>query len=406
MRRIAGVALAIWLLGAPSEAQGQADRDLSRLLEAHKAQPQDWKLCQQIGVAYVEAHQLEKALEYFQKAAELNPGFAPARKNAATVQWFLGRKDESERVFRALAKEIPADPVPRLYLGLAAYERRRYAEAKEHFEKAGDLALNNPEVQPAVFETYLAMGDQYDREGKPEAAYEAYRKAISCAPRMEDGYVALASFAADHQNQEFALKVLEEGIGKVPGGARLRLQRGLIQALQGKQEEAEASFLESSRLDPKSNAAELARGVLRLENGEYAEAAEAFRRAAAMAPDDYRAEYLYATALGRTGGAEAEVTRALEKAVRLKPDDAPSRAALGKAYADARRVEEAAKQLEKALELNPAHATALYQLGRLYRKLGRPEDSRKLLARFEEVKATEGRDEWKMVQVLRVAPGQ
>ena len=281
----------------------------------------------------------------------------------------------------------------------------RYSDAAGHFERAGDLAFNNPEVLPSVVQTYLALGDMHDRQGAPEAAYTAYRKAIAAAPRSEEGYLALATFSAADQNQDFALKVLEEGIAKASASARLRLEQGILQAMAGKRDEAEASFLEASRIEPKSLAPVLARGVLRLEQGDHSAAAGIFREAAKIAPGDYRAEYLYATALDRAGNApEGEVIRALERAVRLKPDSAPSHAALGKAYTDASRTQEGARELEKALSIEPENATALYQLGRLYRRLGRLDDSRRLLERFEKVKANQKQDEWKMVQLLRVVP--
>jgi len=79
-----------------------------------------------------------------------------ARKNLGTVLWFLDRKDESEREFQAVTTVQPADPVPHLYLGLADHARREFPRAKGHFEKAGSLALENPEVLPAVLEAYLA----------------------------------------------------------------------------------------------------------------------------------------------------------------------------------------------------------------------------------------------------------
>jgi tetratricopeptide (TPR) repeat protein len=390
---------------APQAPSGSRQDELRSLTEAHKARPGDWKTCNQLGLLYIQLQQLENALEFFQKTVDLNPDFIPARKNRATVLWFLGRKRESEQQFRSLAKELPADSVPHLYLGLAAYEGGTYSEAAGHFEKAGDLAFANPEVLPAVVRTYIGLGEAEDRRGAPEAAYRAFQKAIQADPRSDDAYTALARFAAAHQNRDFALKVLEEGIGKVPGSGQLRLEQGILYAIGGKTEEAERSFLEAGRIETKSIAPVLARGVLRLEQGNHAAAAELFRKAAEMAPTDYRPEYLYASAIARTGtGAGAEVIRALEKSVALQPGIAASHAALGKAYADASRTDEAVRALEKALSIEPNNATALYQLGRLYRKLGKMDDSRSLTERLKKVKQSQTAEEWKMVQVLKVRP--
>src|SRR5574341_1048037 len=160
----------------------------------------DWKISHELGLAATKLGKLEEAEKHYREALKLNPGFIPARKNLAVVLWFLGRKAESEREFQGLLKEIPADPVPHLYLGLAAQERRQFVEAAEHFEKVGDLALNNPEVLPAVLTSYLGAAAAYDRLGIPEKAHAAYLRAIEAEPRSEDAYLALAQFSAAHKN--------------------------------------------------------------------------------------------------------------------------------------------------------------------------------------------------------------
>ncbi|MGH9426241.1 MAG: tetratricopeptide repeat protein, partial [Terriglobia bacterium] len=59
-----------------------------------------------------------------------------------------------------MLRSLPNDPVSHLYLGSQAYEQKQFAEAKRHFEKAGDLAMQNPEALPMVLETYLATRDR------------------------------------------------------------------------------------------------------------------------------------------------------------------------------------------------------------------------------------------------------
>src|SRR5574341_570128 len=88
----------------------------------------DWKASHELGLAATKLGKLPEAEKHYREALRLNPGFVPARKNLAVVLWFLGRRAESEREFQGLLKEIPADPVPHLYLGLAAQERRQFVE--------------------------------------------------------------------------------------------------------------------------------------------------------------------------------------------------------------------------------------------------------------------------------------
>ncbi len=445
--------------------QGKAAEALPSLLQLQKAEPANWQACHLIGIVYTQLQQLDKARDAYRKAVQLNPGFAPARKNLAVVLWFLGDHAAGEREFLAVASKAPADPVPQLYLGLAAHERKQYRQARQHFQNAGDLALANPEVLPAVVESFLGAGDStvprqllakleaadhldpqlafhvgeafarfgkdaeavtcleksvaagapgaaplialgqaYDRLQKPEKAIEALRKAVAADASSEDAYLALAHFSSQHQNNEYALKVLAQGLEKKPGSARLRQQQGVVLALVGKHEEAEASFRQAAQAEPKWEAPLLALGVSQLERGSYDDAATSFRQAAALAPRDFRGEYLYALALRRTGdpSRNPQILAALQKAAKLSPDDARPRASLGQAYLDAGRREEATVELEAAVRLDPENVTALYQLGRLYRDQGKTQQARQMIDRFTKAKAKQRDEEGSLVEILKI----
>lgn len=444
---------------------GKAAEALPLLLELHKARPEEWQVCHLIGVVYTQLQQLENARGYYRKALGLNPAFLPARKNLAVVLWFLGDRTESEREFLSVAQATPADLVPQLYLGLAAHERKEFQEARRRFQKAGDLAMANPEVLPAVIESFLGAGDPavprqllqrleaaerpdgqlafrvgmafarfgmdqeavtclekslaagtggpeplitlgeaYDRLGQPEKALAAHRRAIEADPSSEEAYLALAHFSYLHQNNEYALKILNEGLDKKSGSARLLQQKGVVLALLGNHEEAEKSLQEAGRADPKWNEPLLALGVSQMERGRYEEAAASFRQAAGVAAGDFRAEYLYATALKRTGdpARRQEILAALKKAAKLKPDDARPLASLGQAYLEAGQIEEATVELEAAIRIDPENATALYQLGRLYRDQGKREESRQMLERFAKAKAKQREEEGSLVDILKI----
>lgn len=485
--------------------EDRATEALPLLLAAYGAAPNDFRICHLVGLAYTTMQQFEKASEFYRKALQLNPAFIPSRKNLATVLWFSNRKAEAEREFLSVAKARPDDPVPHFYLGTLEYERRQFPRAKSHFERAGDLAFNNPEALPMVLETYLAsrdlsypdramrqlqqagtpdpelafqcgslfgrygfysraisvferikssypdryalflnlgtaqlesrqykaavesleiaassnpgaaeafrlLGEAYDKDGNPEKAYGAYTQAIELEPRSEEGYIALSSFAAAHQNDEFALKTLAQGLERIPGSTRLLLQQGTIWALETNLPQAEESFRKAGLSDPQAGLPLLALGLTQMQAGKLTEAGVTFRQAARKDPKDFRSQYFYALTLVRAGGRSDPVRRkeiiaALERAIALNPRDAESRVALGQTYQSADELDLAARELQKALELEPANPTALYQLSAVYRKQGKTEAAQQLLAKFEGIKAKTSQEEEEerkaLVQIMK-----
>jgi tetratricopeptide (TPR) repeat protein len=380
-----------------------AEDALSTLLERRRSEPSNADLCQQIGIAYTRLENFAEAEKFYREAVRLNPRFWAAHKNLGTVLWFMDRKEESEREFLAVTKVLPADPVPHLYLGLAAYTRRDFPQAKTQFAEAGALASENPEVLAAVLESYLAshdlsfpgkvlerlsraedrdattvarvgalfsqyghqdraatlldsfasthkasaevfraLAEAYDRQGKPEQAYRAYSRAAETDPNSEDGYLALADFASAHGNYDYGLQVVASGLEHLPQSPVLHFEQGILWALKGDRSQAENSFVQANRLKPGWNLPLLALGVSRLESGDAAQAVAMFQKVRTADPGDARAQYLYATALSRESGAKTVETRVAAIAA-----------------------------LRKAIEIDPRDSRSHTLLGQLYLQAGK-----------------------------------
>jgi len=409
-----------------------ADDTLSTLLERHRADPTNANLCQQIGIAYTRLENLSEAEKFYREAIRLNPRFWAAHKNLGTVLWFLNRKEESEREFVAVTRELPADPVPHLYLGLAAYTRRDFANAKAQFEKAGALAFDNPEVLPGVFETYLATHDLsfpdkvmaksiqdaatvvhlaglFAQYGYAEQAYRAYSRATEIDPNSDETYIEFAEFASAHGNDEYALQVVSRGLEHLPESAALLFEQGILRALKGERSQAESSFAQAGRIKPEWSLPLLALGISHLEAGDATQAAGMFQKVCATDPKDARAQFLYATALSRESGTLSTETRtaaiaALRKAIAIDPHAARSHTLLGQLYLQTAKPDAAAVEWQTALKIDPQNSTALYQLGLLYRKQGKAAEADRLLQRFQRTKAKSRAEQESLVQILRVVP--
>jgi tetratricopeptide (TPR) repeat protein len=427
------------------------------VLPAGLRSQEDWRAAYQAGLAQVQSNQLAAAKISFAKAAAANPGFLPARKNLATVLWFLNERVASEKAFREILKTHPAEKTAHLYVGLAEFGRRQYAAAKTHLIQSGELADSNPEVLPILAEVYLATNDERgwqdvrtrlpsdaatqlrlarlsleygkateakerlekllkedpreevwlalaeaeDRLQAPENALAAYRQALEVGHHSEQACVSASAFAVGHGNAEYALEIIARCLADKPRSATLLLMKGLVTAQRGDRAAAQQLFREAMEIDPKWPLPLLALGVSQLEGGAAELATATFGKALALAPNDATSLYLLGTAYSR-GGNRVKALTALEKAAAADPRDARIQAGLGQAYAAGGHTQKAIAALEKATKLDPHLSQALYQLGIAYRNVGRVEEARRVLVRFQADKDKGRAEESEMVQILKV----
>ena len=381
-----------------------------------------------MALARTQAGAYDEAAAYYRKVLALNPAFVPARKNLGVVLWFANRKAEAEKIFIPLLATIPKDPVPHLYVGLAQYEKQRFASAKVHFDRAGDLAMRNPDVLPLMLDTYLSLRDQtiipfaigfsketrdvavagsmaaiFDRHGRPEPALTVLTDAMNANPDDEGTYMALAGFSSAYQNNDYALRVLEQGLSRLPHSAILHLQHGLIVAMGGNRESAMRGLKASADANREWSLPHLAMGVVDLEAGHIDGAIEAFARGIELAPTEVHGYYFIALAWSRKGeSGRVKAVEYLHRALKAVPGDVRSRVLLGQMMIAQGDLESGALELEQALRADPTNSAALYQLGLVHRKLGHAQLSRKYMAQFTASKAKAREEESALVQIMKI----
>ena len=99
-----------------------------------------------------------------------------------------------------------------------------------------------------------------------------------------------------------------------------------------------------------------------LQDGKAQEAADAYRKAVQLDPDNAQWQYNLSLALARLGDREGQKT-ALKRALEIDPNVAATHNDLGLAYLADRNLEGAEKEFRAALELSPKFAEAQNNLG-------------------------------------------
>ena len=174
-----------------------------------------------------------------------------------------------------------------------------------------------------------------------------------------------------------------------PAESEARL--GEIQLRIGREQEA-AKRIEGAAAAGQGNAqAQLVLARLRLRQQRNGDAMPLLQKAAALAPDDFAAQYLYGLTLLRGDGDLSDASwptdraraarEALWRAVRLRPGSAAAQAWLG--YADQQegtQLAEAKEATAKAVTLAPGRLDYALQLAEIESQLGNAVEARRLLA--------------------------
>lgn len=205
-------------------------------------------------------------------------------------------------------------------LGLIAYSQGDHARATSHLKAAIELA---PQAR-----TWSNYGAALRAKGDLAAAEHAYRQALAADPSLWDAYNNLANLLMSDARLDDAEVILHEATQKCPHLA-----------------------VTSARL-----------GDLLTGRRRHAEAAEAYRTALALAPNDPALRMKRAVALAEADDLTGAATE-FEALLAITPDHVDGWTALSELCRRTGRIVDAEKAARKALALNPAAAAAANNLG-------------------------------------------
>ena len=255
--------------------------------------------------------QMDKAIEAYSHAIELNPDYAATYYNRGTA---YNIKGDSDRAIEDFTKVIDLSPN---YVD--AHNNRGVAYGKKgDFDRA--IADHNTAIKlnPDYAKAYNNRGIAYREKGDFDRAIEDYNKAIELNPDYAEPYI----------------------------------NRGVAYDNKGDFDRAIADHNTAIKLNPDYAKAYNNRGVAYGKKGDFDRAIVDFNTAVQLNPDDAAAYY-------NRGGAyynKDTVDRAIEdytKVIELKPDDTEAHNNRGVAYGEKGDYDRAIADYTKAIELKP-----------------------------------------------------
>lgn len=182
-----------------------------------------------LGLIYHQWGKLHQAVDYFEKAVELNPAYTEALLSLSITWNDMGRYDEAK----------------------AAYRR-----ASESVARAGD-ATRGGLFRGRIANLHAELGSLYLALGQSEDAIREYRKALDAAPEYPDLRVRMAVALREAGRMAEALEETEKVIAARPDNVPARIQRGILLYLSGNRESARRAWEDALFRDPTNKLVQL-----------------------------------------------------------------------------------------------------------------------------------------------------
>ncbi len=200
-----------------------------------------------------------ESLETYTKAAQRR---APTGDDLKIVGLNYVLLDDYPDAIKWLEKAAEAEPKNKeawYFLGRAYYTRSRIAEARKAF-----LTVLTLDPRDAKAENNLGL--IFESEAQPDAAVEAYRKAIAWQEQSlrpsEQPYLNLGSLLMEQSHLDEAIPLLEKGVELAPGDATGHLKLGTANLRLGKLADAQRELEKAVQLAPNDPVAHYQLGKL------------------------------------------------------------------------------------------------------------------------------------------------
>jgi tetratricopeptide (TPR) repeat protein/predicted Ser/Thr protein kinase len=301
---------------------------------------------------YQKPGNLEAAIDRFTRAIALDPRFAMAHAGLGGALWrqYEAAHDAAlvPKARAACAQALaldPQSPPAHVCLGTVAQGTGAFADAAREFQRALDR-------DPVSDEANLGLARAQASAGATGAAEATFKRAVAARPQYWATHIWLGTFYREHGRYPEAVQQYELARAQTPDNARVYYILGGLYLTIGRYDDAIEACRTSASLVP-SLPAYANWGAVLAKLRRFPEAAEAYTRARAIGPEDYRIDgYLARAQLwsGRKAEAAALYARAIElatQALAVNPRDVDARVSLADFHAKAGDRARATEQLDQ-----------------------------------------------------------
>ena len=288
-----------------------------------------------------------KALEYWNKALQINPEQANVYKSMALLYMKKGQFNNAVAQFRKALEIQPRIPDAYCNIGHSLMMSGRPKEAIEALQKEIQISPNSDFA-------YFLLGQAHLQQKEYEKAQEYYETAIKINPRYTNAYYGLASVCAKLGNRDKA-KEYSESFKKLKAHERKSLKGRKIKY---------DDFVETQK---SAAITYINIGRMYRENEKLIKAEELLKQAAGLDPKNIVC-FLELAALYQTSRQPSKALQMYKKIRDIQPESPVSYLVIGILSAHLKRYDDSEEAFRKLITLAPQKSDGYRELARLYLK--------------------------------------
>ncbi|HTW81079.1 MAG TPA: tetratricopeptide repeat protein [Terracidiphilus sp.] len=328
-----------------------------------------------LSVAYTKAGLLSNAYDVLQPALHANPSSLPLIEALSAVLVMLDRYQDAAQMLSVVARQHAGDePLQIQYLHVLVLAGDPAAEP---------LCQRLLKADPDHWELLYLMGLLRQNAHDLNAARTWFEKSVARKPDYADSHFHLGSVLAALHDNSAARQQLEKAIALGFHEPQVHFELGRAYRALGNDTAAQQQFQQYQQDEHAELNKEIASDKYRQADqaqaaGNYSQAAEYYRQALSVDPNEPLLAYRLAMALDKTGDVAGERT-ALEQAINDNPQMAVAQNQLGYLDFSAGNTEPAIKHFQLAVQADPDFTKAWMNLAAALCVQSKWEDARSAL---------------------------
>ena len=315
---------------------------------------------------------LDLALEHAQAALQLNPRNVQAAVIAGDAYLRKGDLAKSKKVYEAIAKALPKEPLGPYRLGLVAYAEKNDAKALAYFEEA--LAIKPAAIEPVIQISLIKVS-----QGKPNEARERVLRQLEAAPTSPFLYNLLGQLWMAGNDTGRAETAFKKAIDLDNSLLQAYMNLGQVYFLGGKTDQAVKEYEAVLAKDPQAIQAHMMLGIIHANRKEYDQAKSRYEKILGINPRFAPAANNLAWLLVEQGGNLDMALNYAQTAREQKPDDPSIADTMGWLYYKKNAFLLASSLLKEASEKLPDNPLVQFHMGMTQYKNGDKQGAKKSL---------------------------